>query len=113
MKNLNTIYVVISFLANTKDDVAFAIPLLKELYGDIVVEIPYSVIRKAAKKAIKRINGHTLKDQDKEAMEAHFLDKMGIELPTDGFTCQFGDRVYVFKEEDGRWHFDHLVNVEK
>ena len=106
MKNLNNLFVILSYLAETKNDISFAMDFLVETYGPVMREL--SGIRKAAKKAVKRINGDWLNPEDILAMEAKFLDKLGLYGAEEGSTITFENRVYVF--ENGKWEFDCLIN---
>jgi len=104
---LDRMFVILSFLADSKHAKSFAWHELSEIFGCPIYAAKH--IRKAAKKAIKHVRGNMLTDQDLIAIRTNFLIRIGL----DGYeeeVIAYDGRFYFFK--DGRWHYEDDVNPE-
>ena len=105
--NLNTVFVIISYLVNSKDSIDFLWDDLIEQFGKPIQGCRH--FRKAAKKAYKRINSHNLCEEDLCAICAAFIDELGL-YGKNGDELAYNGKFYVYK--DGCWEYDSDVNPE-
>lgn len=103
--NLNTVFIIIAYLVETKHSIGFLWDDLVEQFGEPIRAAKH--FRKAAHKAHKRINARKLNNEDLAAMAAKFLIELGL-YGNNGDELAYNGKFYVY--QDGCWEYDSDVN---
>ena len=103
--NLNTFFLLIAFLANTKHSIDFAWDDLVEQFGEPIRFAKH--IRKAAKKAYKHIPAKNLNNEDLVAMCAVFLQEIGL-YGNNGDVIAVDNKFYMYQDMKVPLQIKHL-----